>query len=86
VELDFGPPAGKGSGFLNAGEGVRFTIAGLSAAAFAAATAHIQRIGFNGEEGAHVGASASVPEPVSSVTALGLGLVAIGLVRWRVRH
>jgi hypothetical protein len=81
LELDFHPPGRKGSGFLSPGETVTFTIAGLSADRFAAAIAHVQRAGPTGESGAHV----RVPDSVSVLPTFGLTLLALALVRRRLR-
>jgi hypothetical protein len=87
VELDFHPPGGKGSKFLAPGGSLTFTIAGLSAGAFDGGIAHIQRIGPSQDGGAHVRVSApiaAVPDALWSVTAFGMGLVALLLARRRI--
>jgi hypothetical protein len=89
VELDFHPPGGKGSKFLAPGGSLTFTIAGLGAGAFDAGIAHVQRIGPTQDGGAHVRVSApiaAVPDALWSVTAFGMGLVALLLARRRIRQ
>jgi hypothetical protein len=84
LELDFHPPKSPGAGMLAPGGAVRFTIAGLSSSSFAAAYAHVQRIGPNESGSAHI-AKARVPEGLSTLTAFGLALAALRLLRRRHR-
>ncbi len=67
---------------LHPGDNVTFTIGGLSASSFDGAIAHVQRLGPGGEGSVHM----NVPDAASSATLLGLGLVALGLVRRHIRR